>query len=137
MDSSHIQNLFGCIVVPLTEDTANQHNYFLKESKAQFVFRKNKLEKIISKEQIIHPLLDKLRSKNNPGLVLFTTGTTGLPKAILHDFAPFISRYNMPRPSLKALSFLLFDHIGGINTLLHMLFNKGSVVSIKNRGVKK
>ena len=126
----------GCIVVPLTEDTANQHNYFLKESKAQFVFRKNKLEKIISKEQIIHPLLDKLRNKNNPGLVLFTTGTTGLPKAILHDFAPFISRYNLPRPSLKALSFLLFDHIGGINTLLHMMFNKGSVVSIKNRGVK-
>ena len=126
----------GCIVVPLTSETEKQHEYFLKESKAQFVFRNNKLEKIISKEQINHPLLDKLRNKGNSGLVLFTTGTTGLPKAILHDFAPFISRYNTPRPPLKALSFLLFDHIGGINTLLHMLFNKGSVVSIKNRGVK-
>ena len=126
----------GCIVVPLTFETENQHEYFLKESKAQFVFIRNKLERIISKEKINHPLLDKLRNKNNPGLVLFTTGTTGLPKAILHDFAPFIRRYSTPRPSLKSLSFLLFDHIGGINTLLHMLFNKGSVVSIKNRGVK-
>ena len=116
----------GCILVPLTEETFNQHDYFLEESKSQFVFKKNKLVKTISKEKISHPLLDKLRSRGNAGLILFTTGTTGLPKAILHDFVPFISRYKTPRPPLKALSFLVFDHIGGINTLLHMLFNKGS-----------
>ena len=45
---------YGCIVVPLTTDTENQHKYFLKESKTQFVFKKNKLEKIISKDQISH-----------------------------------------------------------------------------------
>ena len=78
------------IVVPLTKDTAEQHNYFLKESLTQYVFKRNKLIRIISENQNYHPLLKKVRELNHPGLILFTTGSTGLPKAIIHDFIPFI-----------------------------------------------
>jgi acyl-CoA synthetase (AMP-forming)/AMP-acid ligase II len=31
---------------------------------------------------------------------------------------------------------LLFDHIGGLNTLLHTLFNKGTVIAPKSRNVE-
>ena len=126
----------GVIVVPLTQETRNQHEYFFSEACVQYVFEKNKLFRVISELQISHPFLDSLRKKGNPGLVLFTTGTTGRPKAILHDFIPFISRYKTPRPPLKSISFLLFDHIGGINTLLHMLFNLGQIISIQKRTVE-
>ena len=80
-------------------------------------------------------MLDHLRELNHSGLILFTSGSTGLPKAILHDLNSFLSRYTTPRPPLRSLSFLLFDHIGGINTLLHMLYNKGQIISPKDRNV--
>ena len=126
----------NAILVPLTKETENQHDYFLKESKCQYVFTQNKLTRIINKSKENNPLLDSLRKVNHPGLILFTTGSTGKPKAILHDFVPFISRYKTPRPPLKAVSFLLFDHIGGLNTLLHMLFNLGQIVALKDRRIE-
>ena len=126
----------GAVVVPLTKETRNQHEYFLSEACVQYIFEKNKLFRLISELQISHPFLDSFRKNINLGLVLFTTGTTDRPKAILHDFIPFISRYKTPRPSLKSISFLLFDHIGVINTLLHMLFNLRQIIFIQKRTVE-
>ena len=47
-----------------------------------------------------------------------------------------MQRFETPRPTLKTINFLLFDHIGGLNTLLHTLFNKGTVVAPKSRSVE-
>ena len=38
---------------------------------------------------------------------------------------------------MKTINFLLFDHIGGLNTLLHTLFNKGTIISTKSRSVER
>lgn len=124
-----------CIVVPLTKETVKQHSYFLSESKAQHLFYENQLVKSYKSDNMNHHLITELRRVEHPGLILFTSGSTGKPKAILHDFTKFVSRYSTPRASLKSLSFLLFDHIGGINTLLHMLFNKGLICNISERSV--
>ncbi len=67
-------------------------------------------------------LLAELVQKQHAGLVLFSSGSTGQPKAMLHDFTQLLASYRDRKPkALKLLLFLMFDHIGGINTLLNIL----------------
>jgi acyl-CoA synthetase (AMP-forming)/AMP-acid ligase II len=80
-----------------------------------------------------HALVERLRRDQTAGLVLFTSGSTGDPKAALHDFSRLLEKFRTPRAPLRTLAFLLIDHIGGINTLFHVLSNGGAIVSVSRR----
>jgi long-chain acyl-CoA synthetase len=123
----------GAIIVPLTVDTTSDHEYFFDAALVDFVIQGRNIRR--REHSASHPLILELRTKGDAGLILFSTGTTGRPKAILHNLNLFLRRFETPRPTLKAINFLLFDHIGGINTLLHTLFNKGVVVAPSSRSV--
>jgi acyl-CoA synthetase (AMP-forming)/AMP-acid ligase II len=123
----------GVIVVPLTKDTAPQHEYFFETALVDVVVADGVVRR--QSQQRRHDLLDYLRVKKHAGLLAFSTGTTGRPKAILHDLTLFLQRFEQPRPTLRTMNFLLFDHIGGLNTLFHTLFNKGVVVAPEARTV--
>ena len=76
---------------------------------------------------------ETLRLRDVPGLVLFTSGSTGKPKAVVHDFPRLLKKFHTSRDALITLNFLLFDHWGGLNTLLHGLSNQSLVVFPENR----
>ena len=123
------------IVVPLTQATRQFHERFFEAAGVDVVVEGEDVKRL-RMEKWNHDLLENLRRKDSPGLVLFTSGTTGFPKAILHDFDVFLKRYRTPRTALRTLNFLLFDHIGGLNTLFHTLFNRGCVVVPRDRTVE-
>ncbi|MEV6927326.1 long-chain fatty acid--CoA ligase [Dactylosporangium sp. NPDC051485] len=79
-------------------------------------------------------LYARLRAAGSPGLVLFSSGTTGRSKASVLDFAKLLARH---RPGAaegrRVLQFPHFDHIGGINTLLRTLAGGGTVVTVPER----
>jgi len=83
-----------------------------------------------------HPFYNEIRNRKSPGLVLFTSGTSGKPKAAVHDFNLLLSKFIIKRKALKTFNFLLFDHWGGLNTMFHTLSNGGVVLALKDRQPK-
>jgi acyl-CoA synthetase (AMP-forming)/AMP-acid ligase II len=84
-----------------------------------------------------HPLLERLRGEpKEAGLILFTSGSSGKNKASVHRFPRLIANVlEKPGTPYRTLIFLMFDHIGGVNTLLHVLCNGGTAVFVSDRSV--
>ncbi len=96
-------------IVPLTVDTRHEHEYFFESAFVDVIIEDHKVKRRVHEGG--HAYIEKLRNLQHSGLVLFSTGTTGRPKAILHDLTLFLKRFETPRPTLRTLNFLLFDHI--------------------------
>ena len=75
-----------------------------------------------------HPLYQTLRARRAPGLVLFSSGSTGKSKATLHDLDRLCEKFLKPHTSLRTLAFLLFDHIGGVDVMFYTLSGHGCLV---------
>jgi acyl-coenzyme A synthetase/AMP-(fatty) acid ligase len=72
------------------------------------------------------------------GLVLLSSGTSGAPKAILHNLDSIVeerlgTRMRGGAAPLNMIMFLLFDHIGGINSLLSALRVGGTAIVPRER----
>ena len=73
-------------------------------------------------EPSAHPLFTQLREQGSAGLVLFSSGTSGTPKAMVQDLNKLLASYDSRHESdLVMLALLGFDHIGGLNTLFNSL----------------
>ena len=123
----------ACVVVPLTSIVEAKKNEFLKiaQGEVSFIVDKDDSVKIGRLARIAnHELYQRLRSDKHGGLVCFTSGSTGESKAVVHDMMNVLEKYKIPRPALRTITFLPFDHFGGVNTMLHVLSNGGCIVTI-------
>jgi len=87
----------------------------------------------VHNHKISHAYYDYLKQKDVSGLVLFTSGTSGKPKAAVHDFEELLKKFKIRKSALRTINFLLFDHWGGLNTLFHTISNCGVVMALSDR----
>jgi long-chain acyl-CoA synthetase len=83
--------------------------------------------------RVRHPLIENLRASRHPGLIVFTSGSSGKPKAILHDVERVATKFATARQPWRMLLMLLIDHFGGFNTLLACLFDGGVGICVEDR----
>ena len=124
------------IIVPLTSSIKNGEK-LLKISGAEYLFSIDDADMFSMQKLLGAPKINKyyemIEQNGHPGLVLFSSGTSGEPKCAVHDFSKLLKKFHEKKTALRTLNFLLFDHWGGLNTMLHILANKGVVISTKDR----
>ena len=126
----------GATIVPLASTPPAKREEFLELAQAEVVITvddSGQRNVAWTGRQADHELYQRLRAAGRPGLVLFSSGTTGRSKASVLDFGKVLSRYGEPTRPQRILSFLSLDHIGGINTLLHTLSQGGSIITVRER----
>lgn len=126
----------SCIAVPLASATEAQKAGYLATAGADFLIdcrepRPAAVRAFAGGTR--HPLVEALASAGRPGLILFSSGSSGHPKAMLHDFDRLLEKFAKPRPAGRILTFLMLDHIGGLNTLMFALATGGTVITVPDR----
>lgn len=123
----------GNIVVPFINQETNELKSKLIEGQIDIIYRDKKLDKFQS-PQDKHEIIKSFQKSCANGLILFSSGSTGKPKAIVHNLDNILSVYLNKKPKkMNILLFLMFDHIGGLNTLFNALSIGACGVAIKNR----
>jgi len=126
----------NCIIVPLSSSVDAKKPEFREIAEVETIVTIGDDDEARIEQtgvKAAHEILSGLKEKGHPGLVLFSSGSTGKSKAAVHDFLPMLEKYKVPRHSLRTITFLLFDHIGGVNTLLYNLSNAGCVITVPDR----
>jgi acyl-coenzyme A synthetase/AMP-(fatty) acid ligase len=126
----------SCIIVPLTHAQTQNETQLLETAQCEFSIQIDDLDRIEFQplpHRADHAHYQHLAEKGHPGLVLFSSGSTGPSKAALHDLLLILEKFRNTRKAFRSISFLLYDHIGGINTMLYLLSNGGCMVTVSDR----
>jgi acyl-CoA synthetase (AMP-forming)/AMP-acid ligase II len=120
----------NAIIIPLSREAQSHHKEFRDIAQVEYFISMTDGAYTIEQtgQRARHPLYDILHKQQTPGLVLFSSGSTGKSKAVVHDLNLLIKKFQRPRRPWRTLLFLGLDHIGGINTLFYALSNGGMAI---------
>ncbi|MDC0933405.1 fatty acid--CoA ligase family protein [Arcobacteraceae bacterium] len=126
------------IIVPITTTVQKEITDRIKESYTSKIINIQDTKYILENTQQVeeHPIINKLQLENKAGLILFSSGSTGKPKAMIHNLDNLIDNYKDKKAkALNMILFLMFDHIGGLNTLFNILSMGATMIIPNNRNV--
>lgn len=118
----------NCVVVPIITSIKTDFNKKLNASKANVVIKIGNFGDLEIRE--IHKSRNAFVDSESK-IMLFSSGTSGEPKGMLQNLNSLVNSIPISRrqKNLKFIILLMFDHIGGLNTLLSCLL-KGSCIVI-------
>lgn len=126
----------ACILVPLTSSVESKKAELIEIAQGEVSFIIDENDKVEIKKlpySSHNKFYQQLRNIKHPGLILFSSGSTGKSKAAVHDLSSILEKFQVSRHSLRSITFLLYDHIGGVNTMLYNLSNTGCIVTVQKR----
>jgi long-chain acyl-CoA synthetase len=125
----------GAIAAPLTQDVERDLPRLTAIAGIERLVRFNQGVGEISDSLGLPPNseIENFRKLGHPGLVVFTSGSTGQPKGILHDLDRVLGKFARQRHGWRAVLLLMMDHFGGVNTLLSVMANGGVAICVEKR----
>lgn len=125
----------GAILVPLTPAVQGELGDLLEISGVNVLLRFSADDEWTCESLSTAPnaLVSSFTATGRSGLVVFTSGSTGQPKGILHDCERVLLKFVAERSGWRTVMFLLLDHFGGFNTLISTFAYRGTAVCLPNR----
>ncbi len=124
------------IVVPFTRAAENEVPEFCRLAGVQCMIRLSGDDTVDFKQMEpghMPALVTEFLPRRHAGLIVFSSGSSGAPKGILHDCESVFGKFIEPRQGWRTLLFLLMDHFGGFNTLLATFAYGGSGICLPDR----
>ena len=134
---------FPVNIIPIVKTTIDEYNEKIESVNPNFILSFDSKGSLIIDENKAVIKIDEsfkiVTNKEQTGIVLFSSGTTGKPKVMIQNLTELIYGVKVPRKqkSLKFILLLMFDHIGGLNTLLNCLISGAPFVIPESRSPER